>query len=236
MEQIGEGLQIGPLYRRRNIMGFFSSIGKAFGIGNDAGNDAANQIQAANAAATKTRREAFGQSEAALGGIAGQLTPFIGQAAQGATAGGLDQRLGDIFGSQNFQNLVGERTRAVQGQLGAAGLTRSGTALQEVANVPTELGFNLENQLFNRQSGLATQGINQRINIENLRQSLAGNVAGLQQSTGRAQSQGILTDAQSSAAGIGNLLNLAGGIATGGLSTLATGALQQFGQSFQPRR
>lgn len=217
-------------------MGFFSSIGKAFGFGNDSGEEAAEAIAAANAAATKTQREAFGKTETALGGIAGQLTPFVGDVSQGARAGGLDQRLGDIFGSQNFQNLRDERTRAVQGQLGAAGLTRSGTAIQEVANVPTELGFNLENQLFNRQSGLATQGINQQINIENLRQALAGNVAGLQQSTGQAQSQGILTDAQSNAAGFGNLLNLAGGVATGGLSTLAQGGLQQFGQSFQPRR
>lgn len=163
------------------------------------------------------------------GGAAG----FQGDVFEGARIGGLDARLGDIFGSQNFQNLRDERLRAVQGQLGAGGLTRSGTALQEIANVPTELGFGIESQQFGRASGILDTAINQQQNLENLRQGFAGNIASNLQATGQNEASGVLAGRQAQAAGIGNLASLAGGIATGGLSAFGSGALQQFGQSFQ---
>lgn len=169
------------------------------------------------------------------GGLAG----FQQDVTQASRLGGFDQRLNEIFQSPNFQALRDERERSVRGQLAAGGLTRSGTALREIANVPTQLGFDIENQQFGRQSGLFTQGLNQRLNIENLRQAQAGVQAGLQQSTGQAESQGILAGRQAQAAGIGNLASLVGGIATGGLSTIAqgatgfTGGLGRFGRSFQ---
>lgn len=92
-----------------------------------------------------------------LGQTRGDLTPFI-QAGQGAipglqelfTPGRLDRDLGEIFGLDAFQNLRDERTRAAQGQLAAGGLTRSGRALTDISNIPTELGFNIENLLTSR--------------------------------------------------------------------------------------
>lgn len=305
-------------------MGFFSSLGDAFGFGDSGAGDAANQINLANEQARETQSRSFreteqnfldilqgqrsgeidptsetellvaqarkeGQSQQFIdelisgsggpgfesqrnrlrniiggpqrlregGGLEGRINQFgelEGRALQGVEQGaniqGFDQRLGDIFGSQNFQNLRDERTRALQGQLAAGGLTRSGTALREIANVPTQLGFDIENQQFGRQQGLAqlaggqfNTGLNQQINLqtnlENFRRGLAGQLSGIQQQTGQNEASGILTGRQAQAAGIGNLASLAGGIATGGLSTIGqdatgfTGALGRFGRSFQ---
>lgn len=71
------------------------------------------------------------------------------------TAGGLDARLGEIFGTDAFRRLSDERTRAVKHQLNQAGMLRSDAALRELANVPLEIGLGLEEQLFNRSAGLA---------------------------------------------------------------------------------
>lgn len=92
-----------------------------------------------------------------LGQTRGDIDPFI-QAGQGAipglqelfTPGRLDRDLGEIFGLDAFQNLRDERTRAAQGQLAAGGLTRSGRALTDISNIPTDLGFNIENLLTGR--------------------------------------------------------------------------------------
>lgn len=92
-----------------------------------------------------------------LGLTRGDIDPFI-QAGQGAitglqelfTPGRLDNDLGEIFGLDSFQNLRDERTRSAQGQLAAGGLTRSGRALTDISNIPTELGFNIENLLTGR--------------------------------------------------------------------------------------
>jgi len=92
-----------------------------------------------------------------LGQTRGDIDPFV-QAGQGAisglqelfTPGRLDSDLGQIFGLDAFQNLRDERTRATQGQLAAGGLTRSGRALTDISNIPTELGFNIENLLTGR--------------------------------------------------------------------------------------
>ena len=205
-------------------MGFFTGLSDAFGFSEGGAGDAANQIQAALAAAGKIQKEGFASSEAqfdpfrqaGLGGLEGLV--------QGSTAGGLDQRLGEIFGSENFQNLVGERERAVRGQLSAGGLTRSGTAVQDIANVPTELGFGIENQLFGRQQGLAGQGFNAITNIENLRSGLTSQLAGNREAVGRADAGAILGGRANQAAGVQNLFGTVSGISGGGgLSNILRG-------------
>jgi len=66
----------------------------------------------------------------------GNVDPFIqagigqiGALEEGTTAEGFGARLDRIFGSGALDPLIEKRTRAVQGQLAAGGLTRSGTAL-----------------------------------------------------------------------------------------------------------
>lgn len=59
-------------------------------------------------------------------------------------------RLDQIFESDIYDQIRDERTRSAQGQLAAGGLTRSGTALQEVSDISSELGLGMEGILANR--------------------------------------------------------------------------------------
>ncbi len=136
------------------------------------------------------------------------LSPFaeagsgqLGALTQGASVSGLDERLGQIFKSETFQNLIGDRTRGVQGQLAAGGLTRSGAGLESIANVGSELGLQLENLLTGRSQSLAGTGLGAGTNIANLFNQQGQNT-----------SSGILSDAQASAAFGGQLAKVAGGI------------------------
>lgn len=79
---------------------------------------------------------------------------------QGSTAGGFGARLDQIIGGDAFGGLVDERMRGAQGMLSAGGLTRSGESMEAGAAIPTELAMQLENRLFGRQAGLASQGFN----------------------------------------------------------------------------
>lgn len=195
-------------------MGFFSALGRTFGIGaGDPAEDAANQIQAANTRAQQQLREQFEAGQARLEPFAAAGLEALPGVIQGTTAGGLDERLGEIFGGESFQNLVGERERAVRGQLAAGGLTRSGTALQEIANVPTELGFGIENLLAQRGTGLAGQGFGAGLNLAQFGQAFGRDVAGITKATGQAEASGILGGAQAEAAGAQNVLRgLSGGL------------------------
>ena len=144
------------------------------------------------------------------------IAPYLGAGAtaltdvqQGSTAQGLDARLAEIFNSDTFGSLIGERQRAVQGQLSAGGLTRSGTATQEMANVPTDLGMMLEQLLTNRSTGIANTGANSAIGLGNIGANASGNIANIYSNTGQAAANGAVTDAQSEAQGNQNLLNTA---------------------------
>lgn len=157
--------------------------------------------RAAGAAAEESRRA----EERARG----DLGPFLqaGQGAlpgliEGSTAGGLDERLGRIFDSDIFGRLVEERTRSVQGQLGAGGLTRSGTALQEIANVPSGLALQIEQLLTGRLGDLAGQGLQAGQGLAQV--GLSGG-----QFRGEALSSGIATDAATTAKRNQALLNAA---------------------------
>lgn len=137
-----------------------------------------------------------------------QLDPFatagreqLGGLAEGATIGGLDERLADIFNSGTFGSLVGDRTRGVQGQLAAGGLTRSGAGLESIANVGSELGLQLEQLLTGRSQGLASQGL-----------GAASGIANLFGQKGQDQSSGILADQQARASFGGNIAQLGAGI------------------------
>ncbi len=77
---------------------------------------------------------------------------------QGSTVEGLDQIIAQILSGDSFQSLIGDRTRAVEGQLSAGGLTRSGQAIEDAADIPTDLAFAIEQMLSGRQGSLATGG------------------------------------------------------------------------------
>lgn len=141
--------------------------------------------------------------------LRGQQAPFaaagelaLPEVIQGISAGGLGERLSEIFGTDVFEDLVGERTRAVEGQLAAGGLTRSGTAISEAAAIPTDIGLALESLLTGRATDLA-------FGAQGAGAQTSANIANLLTRQGADVASGILTDAQARAAGGQNLVNLA---------------------------
>lgn len=124
-----------------------------------------------------------------------------------STRQGLDQLLGKIFTSTTFQHMNDERMNAAEGALSAGGLTRSGTALQEAARIPAELGLMLEQLLTGRKQALATGGQNAAARLGAAGGSMANSIANLFNQSGKAGSSGAVTDAQSKASGLGSLVS-----------------------------
>ncbi|MCZ6898291.1 MAG: tail fiber domain-containing protein [Betaproteobacteria bacterium] len=87
---------------------------------------------------------------------------------QAGTAGGLDEILRMIFSGESFGGLRDERRRGVEGALGAGGLTRSGVAIEEGANISSDLGLQLLQLLTGTNTGLAQGGFGAATNIAEL--------------------------------------------------------------------
>jgi hypothetical protein len=152
----------------------------ASNITQDYGNQALGQINQAY--------DIYGQS---IPQINQAYDPFIQQGQQlvstyqpmveqGATAAGMGQRLGEIYNTSAFQPLIDERQQAAATQLANTGLSRSGAALRAAAAVPTELGFDIENQLYGRQNQLYSGGLNLGYNASTGRASALNDVYGNQ--------------------------------------------------------
>lgn len=205
-------------------MGFFSALGRTFGIGaGDPAAEARNAIQAANVAAQGTISGRFGETKATLDPFLEAGAGALPEVVQGATIGGFAERLKEIFGTDIFRDLVEERTRGVEGQLSAGGLTRSGTALEEISKIPTEIGLFLENLLTGRATGLAGTGLETAFGLGGFGAQEAGRVADIQRGTGRSEAAGILRGAGDEAAGVQNVLR---GVA-GGLSFFSDARLKE---------
>ena len=134
-------------------------------------------------------------------------TDALGQVQQGSTVGGLDEALQGIFNSESFGALKDERMNSVMGSLGSTGLTRSGAGMEEIANVPTDLGMQLEQLLFNRQSGLATMGQNTAVGAGTSGANFANSVSNIYGNMADTAQSGALGAAQVNAQGTQNLLN-----------------------------
>lgn len=177
-------------------------IDTAFGfIGGGAGDEGAgeNAAQLARSISQEGIDELRGQLERTRGQLDPFVTAGLGQLPEvqrGATVGGLDEILGQIFGTETFGRLAEERTSAIQGQLANTGLSRSGTALREIAAVPTDIGLQIEQLLRGRQAGIAEQGRLTGLNLG--QQGLAGasNIANLISGNAATAFQGITSDAQ----------------------------------------
>lgn len=179
------------------------------GKGDKAGKRAAEaQVQANDASIAEMRRQ-FDTTQQ-------NIAPFLqaGQGAvpgveAGATVGGMDEMLAQIFNSDIFGSLVDERTRAVEGQLAAGGQMRSGLGLQEAARVPTDLGLMLEQMLNGRQTNLMNTGLSAATGLGQLGQNNSANIGNMLSQSGQAMSSGIITDQQAKAQGQQNMLNTA---------------------------
>ena len=174
--------------------GFVSDI-----FGGSSGSGAA---QAASDAGVREIRRQFNITQ-------GNIEPFLeaGAAAlplvtEGTTAEGLDARLGRIFNTDTFSNLVGETERGALGALAATGLTRNGQAIQDFAQIRPNLGLQLEDLLTSRARNLSSTGLSAATGLGGFGAQAAGNISNL-------TSQGILGAQQAQAAGSQNLLNTA---------------------------
>jgi len=182
-------------------------MGDFLGKNTNAASDAASAQNAMLEKAIAEQRRQFGETQK-------NLSPFIhagsGQLdalTQGTTAGGLDARLAEIFNTDTFGSLVDERTRSVQGQLGATGLSRSGSALQQIANVPTDIGLQIEQMLTGRSSALAGQGLGAATGLGQFGAQAAGNIGQSLTQQGVNTGSGIIGDAQAGAAQFSQILN-----------------------------
>ena len=111
-------------------------MGDLFGKGT--GGEAAGAIGAANLQGIEELRRQFDIARE-------NIMPFIeagigalGDVTGGATIGGFGERLKELFSGGALDPLVEERQRTVESGLSARGLSRSGTAIRELANIPTE--------------------------------------------------------------------------------------------------
>lgn len=97
---------------------------------------------------------------------------------QGAsTIKGLDKRLAKIFDSDTFSALHDERLGAVQQQLARSGLTRSGAAMTEMAQLSTQTGLDIESMLYGRSRDLAGMGLNATHGTAGAGQNAANNIS-----------------------------------------------------------
>lgn len=191
---------------------------------------------------TQASREAIAEIQRQFGITQENIAPFLeaGQGAapgvaQAAGIGGFGERLGELFGGGALDPLIAERTRAVQGGLAAGGLTRSGAGIRELADVPTNLGLQIENLLAGRGQQLFGQGQQAALGLGGLSGQAAGQQAGLLQGIGQAQSQGSLLDAQLRAQrnqqliqGVGEAGSFLGGLLPTGGAGAGGGGLAEF--------
>lgn len=184
-------------------------VGLGLRGGSDAGSAAAAAANAASEREIAELRRQFNKTQA-------NIKPFLDAGAsqlpalmEGATAEGLDARLRKIFASDTFGDLVDERTRAIQGQLSAGGLTRSGTGLAEAAAIPTDLGLAIENLLNDRSTQLAGSGQNAAVGLGALGSQTSFGIANSLGRQGQNTASGILADSQAQAQQKQNLLGTA---------------------------
>lgn len=176
------------------------------GKNRNAASDAAGaEIEASKLGVDELRRQ-FDVTQENVQPVVDAGTAQLSGLQAGATPQGLEATLAQIFSGEGFQSLRDERTRSIEGQLGARGLTRSGTAIERVANIPTELGFAIEQLLTGRSQSVAGQGQSAGINLGQIGAAISGGIADLLKGQGVSKGAGILGDAQAGAAGFGNIL------------------------------
>lgn len=179
-----------------------------FGGGGSGGSAAGAQNEFLTRAINEMRRQ-FDETQENVAPFVQAGTGVLPGLIAGSNVEGLDRQLDDIFNSRIFGSLVDERERAARGQLAAGGLTRSGAGLQEIANVPTGLGLQLSSLINARQAELAGSGQNAAVNLGSIGANTSSNIANLIAEQGRNVGSGIITDQQSDAQGISNLIGAA---------------------------
>ena len=223
-------------------MGFFSNLFSGSSGRRQAIKGARDVQQALGEQETILRKEV-------LPAFQGALQPFIDQTVDTqalrdiSSPGAFRSRLDSIRGL--IDPVIQERLRAVQGQVAASGLRRSGGGLRAIADVPAEVLLGLESELFDREFGGETAGtrldladLGRRGNLANIFASgtskILGRIGRGRVESGEALRTGRLQGAQARAAAQGNILSFLGDIG-GGLFPAAAQA-GSFGALFSDER
>lgn len=175
---------------------------------------AAGQQEEFSQQAIEAIQSQFGETKQNLAPFLAAGTGAVPGVEEAATIGGFGERLKQLFSGGALDPLIEERGRAVQGQLSAGGLTRSGTALQEAARVPTDLVFMIENLLSGRGSNLFGKGLEAATAEGSFGAQAAGREADILSGIGESTAAGTLGTAQAKAAKTKQLLQGAGTIAS----------------------
>lgn len=207
-----------------NIYDKFSSLIKhksvfGGGGGGDAGARAAEEANRLTAQGIAELRRQFTQTQANVQPFIQAGTSQLPGLQEGATIGGFGARLAELFSGGALDPLIEERTRATKGALSSAGLTRSGTAIEELSAIPQDIALFIENLLTGRSQNLAAGGQNAALGLGGIGAQTSGNIASLFQSQGSNVFQGGILDAQRQAGIFGDLIGglgaLGGGLASG---------------------
>jgi hypothetical protein len=134
---------------------------------------------------------------------------YMPEMRQAASVEGLGNRFQDVLTNPAFDPLRAERMDAATAQLANTGLSRSGQALREVANVPTNLAMELEGLITQRQGGLFNMGWGAQQALTGGLGNIVSQQANIRAGIGDAQSQGTLGAAQANAAGTQSAMNSA---------------------------
>lgn len=185
-------------------MGFLSFLEKPFRTG--------------RTAAAKNAAKAAEQQQEQFDEFAELFKPSI-ERGQGAlksldafsTIQGMDDYYNDIQDSEMFGRMVDDRTRAVESAMASSGLRRSGTRLQEAANVPTEIAMSLIDQLRGNTQNVASIGLGQGGNA-------LGGLTGAFNASNAANQYGQIPG-NNRAATMGGLIQMGAGL-LGGLSDM----------------
>lgn len=199
-------------------MGLFSNVVGAF-----TGSGGASASGKAGRQQTRAIGEGIEEQRGTTSQIQDLLSPFANLAApqfnplqQGATVGGFAQNIQDILQDGALDPLIAERKLDVRNILGEQGLGRSGVAVEELSAIPTEMAFNLENQLRGRQQGLFDTGMGATTNIANQLQTGSRNIQDLLLGRGQAQAGATLGAEQARGQGVQNIFGALGGFAGAG--------------------
>lgn len=166
-------------------------------------------------------RAGIGEQRRQFDATSARLAPFF-QAGMGAlpdvanasTAGGLDERLHAIMTGSAFPELLKYRQDAASNAMSQAGLTRSGEAVRQAAQTPTDLAMLLEQQLFGRQQGLMGTGQNAAAGLGAFGSNEANSITELLRRQGDAYAQGNIAQAQIASQRTSNTIGAATSVAS----------------------
>ena len=136
---------------------------------------------------------------------------YLGKLGEYSTFGGLNDLYSEAQGSQLAADMISDRRQSLDGYLASSGLRRSGTALKEIANLPTAVFSGLMDKIVGNTQNMATIGLGQGSNA-------LGAISGSANATNTASEFGMIPS-QNKQNLFGGLLSMGG--ALGGAALLS---------------